>query len=739
MRYQLRRSARTTKSTFLSIITVVAFSAISLGSLLPMAIERNAQAATVYRNSFERTADVDGLVPQAPTTVTRTDAPLEASHRSWYATIDGPAFTRWGGYSDTFPTYGYTTSIDVYLDMATATGSNDERFDFSSAINDQSNNHLRDFIFHVGTGAAGEYRVNVSNNAPGNPSAAGYASITEGGWYSLESTFYNNGSDELAVRMTVLNADTNSEIASFDITTTDNIATTVGGNRYGWFTNQRFDPALLAVDDMRLTYNEQPARVYVDDDYTAGAANDGFLFGYNAFDNIEDAAAAVAENGIVRVYDGTYTNVILNGSYADNISILGVGRPDVVGLDLTGATFDGLTIGRFDFLGDANGYGDFSVAITGDGDYQNLSIENSRFDGEDSADRGAIFMNRGFTGFTLHNNVFRNYDNSAGVYSLVFAEAQGADMGEDFVATDNRFIGGNATNSIEAYRWTNPVLTGNEVDATTGRLLVWSNDSDSLETVTISGNTVTVTAGTGIGVYFTPATTATIDGNTIDGAATCLNINSVSDIVVTNNIFANCSTTDLALSETYSTTLGSAVITDNQFSGNPAITNSTAFTVDASKNWWGENANPTGKYTGSIVVTEWCEQAACTSYTDGSTPVSEEEEEPTTTPRETEDTNTTTGGGGQVVATIDTGVTTNSSSNDNQVTQTDDNGEVLASEAEVSGDSTQNNNTNTPSDQPSDQDEQSDRFLGLGWWWIAVLSGVGLLAYYWFVIRKTNA
>src|SRR5689334_16384467 len=32
------------------------------------------------------------------------------------ATPDG-AFTRWGGYSQTFPPGGYTTSIDIYLDI----------------------------------------------------------------------------------------------------------------------------------------------------------------------------------------------------------------------------------------------------------------------------------------------------------------------------------------------------------------------------------------------------------------------------------------------------------------------------------------------------------------------------------------------------------------------------------------------------------------------------------------------
>lgn len=35
---------------------------------------------------------------------------------AFHAEDGGGAFTRWGGYSDTFPVGGYTTSIDIYLE-----------------------------------------------------------------------------------------------------------------------------------------------------------------------------------------------------------------------------------------------------------------------------------------------------------------------------------------------------------------------------------------------------------------------------------------------------------------------------------------------------------------------------------------------------------------------------------------------------------------------------------------------
>ena len=83
---------------------------------------------------------------------------------------DAYAFTRHGGYSSTFPTNGYTTSVDIYLDMTKATGG-DRRFDWSSAINKPDGTHGRDFIFNVGSyaDAPGTVLVSASNNAPGDP------------------------------------------------------------------------------------------------------------------------------------------------------------------------------------------------------------------------------------------------------------------------------------------------------------------------------------------------------------------------------------------------------------------------------------------------------------------------------------------------------------------------------------------------------------------------------------------
>lgn len=64
--------------------------------------------------------------------------------------------------------------------------------------------------------------------------------------------------------------------------------------------------------------------------------------------------------------------------------------------------------------------------------------------------------------------------------------------------------------------------------------------------------------------------------------------------------------------------------------------------------------------------------------------------------------------------------------------------QVLGTESGIAA----NNTNETPAENNSNQNQNDDqslsRFLGLGWWWILVLSGVGLLAYYWFVVRKAD-
>jgi hypothetical protein len=192
---------------------------------------------------------------------------------TFHAEDGGGAFTRWGGYSQTFPTGGYTTSIDIYLDISMPYGSptsltpypNDTRFDWTSAISTPNCAHRRDFVFNAGfytdtdtTGAGPRFVISASNNAgrgssfPKNPGRDPFTINVEG-WYTFEHRFYAvppTTGGTLRVDLTIKNA-AGVPIHMWTLSDpTDMIGTTVGGNRYGWFATDEFP--YLAFDNSAL-------------------------------------------------------------------------------------------------------------------------------------------------------------------------------------------------------------------------------------------------------------------------------------------------------------------------------------------------------------------------------------------------------------------------------------------------------------------------------------------------------
>jgi hypothetical protein len=230
----------------------------AIATLVVATVPLASQAATAdkYVNGFEW-AGKQAIEDKALHDVSRTGnwaGRYKAASGHWYA-VAGPdayAFSRLGGYSSTFPGRGYTTSVDIYLDMSTNRWlGTDRRFDWSSAINNTDGNHRRDFIFHVGTNpdATGTFRVSVSNNAPGNPSGGDRPlTISKSGWYKFKQTFRErNGA--LVVDMRVVNPN-GKVLRKWTLSDpSDIIGSTVGGNRYVWLVNNDF--AKLRIDDLK--------------------------------------------------------------------------------------------------------------------------------------------------------------------------------------------------------------------------------------------------------------------------------------------------------------------------------------------------------------------------------------------------------------------------------------------------------------------------------------------------------
>ena len=184
--------------------------------------------------------------------------------------FSGLTYTDWGGYGKTFPPGGYTTTVDIYLDISppymNGTGyANDTRFDWSSAVNTPSCAHRRDFVFNAGFYTDGSvvplprFVISASNNAtrsgadPRNPARDPFTIYVEG-WYTFEHRFYAvppTPGGVLRVDLTIKDAVTGAVLHTWTLSDpSDIIGTTVGGNRYGWFVINEFP--FLAFDTSAL-------------------------------------------------------------------------------------------------------------------------------------------------------------------------------------------------------------------------------------------------------------------------------------------------------------------------------------------------------------------------------------------------------------------------------------------------------------------------------------------------------
>jgi hypothetical protein len=247
---------------------------------LPAAVSADAPPGP-YFNGFE--TDTAGWFNSSGATITRVPSGststyasgVPASTGSYYARLGidpspdsctfgggtapiyyGP-YTNFGGYSSIFPLGGYSTGVDIYLDVPYAMSHLDTRFDWSSAINDPSGDFRRDFVFNVGTDAAG-FVITGGNNATrcgANPYDVGHSPVLHialSGWYTFKHTFSGLPGGPLTVTLQVLPAGSNVPLGTWVRSDpTDIIGTTVGGNRYGWFVQNEFDG--LAIDNSYRT------------------------------------------------------------------------------------------------------------------------------------------------------------------------------------------------------------------------------------------------------------------------------------------------------------------------------------------------------------------------------------------------------------------------------------------------------------------------------------------------------
>ena len=164
-------------------------------------------------------------------------------------------FTKFGGYSNTFPEGGWFTSADFYLDVDVETGGTLNQFDWSVAANNTEGNHRRDFIFHAQSAGAGEWVLGASNNSgfvgvDASPlSGDDTLTIDESGWYTVTHSF-TDVDGVLSVDISVADAEGDVLQTWTRSNDKDVIGDTVGGNRYGWITVNGFDS--LPIDNVLI-------------------------------------------------------------------------------------------------------------------------------------------------------------------------------------------------------------------------------------------------------------------------------------------------------------------------------------------------------------------------------------------------------------------------------------------------------------------------------------------------------
>ena len=182
---------------------------------------------------------------------------IASAQGSFHGVATEGTFTRFGAYSSVWPGT-YEATLDIYLDTAWSLGSG---FDYAVASSNKAGSHLRDFIFHVTKDTStGQLLVAGSNNTNFAPredleTLGNNFAVTQSGWYTFKHQFRDNAG-ALAVDLMLLSGNT----VLFTETRTnpaDLIATIVGGNRYGWFTDITMANG-LAIDNTGLLTKSVP-------------------------------------------------------------------------------------------------------------------------------------------------------------------------------------------------------------------------------------------------------------------------------------------------------------------------------------------------------------------------------------------------------------------------------------------------------------------------------------------------
>lgn len=333
-----------------------------------------------FTNQYFQGFEVDAAWGGDPTRVASGTGGITSRTGGFHAQAVAGNFTRFGGYSSVFPSLGFTTSVDVYFDMAGGY-SNDTRFAYTSAASQPNGDHRRDFVFSCGFysdgppyGSGNRFVCSASNNAPGWPKDPGRSPVfvNTTGWYTLKHTFRNNGG-VLAVDMVLLDSVGGVKGTWTLSDPTDIIGTTVGGNRYGWFQSSAFP--FLAIDNSRRDNIIPSSTVKV-----TPVNYNGWLF----YDDFAD----VTNNSLGSFVTGPATPAL--GSGSAQVSVTGSDRVNLATYQFSGTPLADINELKFRTYNPSAGNGGSPTTTS-------FLVFNVDFNGSDTWQQRLVFVPSGVT------------------------------------------------------------------------------------------------------------------------------------------------------------------------------------------------------------------------------------------------------------------------------------------------------------------------------------------------------
>ena len=348
--------------------------------------------------------------------------------------------------------------------------------------------------------------------------------------------------------------------------------------------------------------------------------------------SIKNATGTVSEGGTVHIAKGKYAGVNnTNISINKNMTIIGQSKEDTI-INGTNSAWifniqsnKNVTIHNLTFV---NGTSSVGGAIYNHGI---LTVKNSTFTGNNATNFGGAIYN---DGGTLDVNDCNFLNNAANSYGGAIYNVNNGNLN----INNSTFINNRAYWSGAIYNRETCVLTLNNC-IFTGNIASWHAgaiyNQGILTTINCTFTSNTASSGYGGAVY--NANTSTVTGSTFNsniagqyggaiyngansatlnvmgskfnnnagqyGGAVC-NSGTTSTLNISGSIFSGNSATSNG-GAVYNTNLGNSIVQFCRIKGNtPKDIYSDSGSVNARFNWWGSNADPSGRVTGAT-VTQW--------------------------------------------------------------------------------------------------------------------------------------